>query len=61
VSKQTTYRLHYTFPHTGSNVTLNFRSSLFEGKGTADESWGLDNVSVATVPLQAGGISTGAP
>jgi hypothetical protein len=43
------YRLHYTFAHTGSNVTLNFHSSLFEGKGTADESWGLDNVSVATL------------
>lgn len=44
------YRLQYTFAHTGSNVALNFRSSLFEGKGTRDESWGLDNVSVATVP-----------
>ncbi len=43
------YRLQYTFAHTGSNVTLNFRSSLFEGKGLGDESWGLDNVSVATV------------
>jgi hypothetical protein len=44
------YRLQYTFAHTDSNMTLNFRSSLFEGKGTRDESWGLDNVSVATVP-----------
>jgi hypothetical protein len=47
------YRLQYTFAHTGSNLTLNFRSSLFEGKGTGDESWGLDNVSVATVPQTA--------
>ena len=44
------YRLQYTFTHTGNHVTLNFRSSLFEGKGTGDESWGLDNVGVATVP-----------
>ncbi len=40
------YRLHYTFAHTSDKVTVNFRSSLFEGKGTADEGWGLDNVSV---------------
>ena len=33
-------------PAAHSNVTLNFRSSLFEGKGTTDESWGLDNVTV---------------
>ena len=44
------YRFQFTFAHTGSNVRLNFHSSLFEGKGTADESWGLDNVSVSTVP-----------
>jgi hypothetical protein len=43
------YRLQFTFAHTGSNVTLNFRSGLFEGKGIADESWGLDNVSISTV------------
>lgn len=47
------YRLQYTFAHTGGNVTLKFSSSLFEGKGTADESWGLDNVIVTTVPLSA--------
>jgi len=46
------YRLKFTFAHTGSNVTLNFRSSLFEGKGTADESWGLDNVSVSTAAVR---------
>ncbi len=50
------YRLQYTFAHTGSVVTLQFRSSLFEGKGTTDESWGLNNVSAATVPLQAATI-----
>src|SRR5262249_40543801 len=42
------YRLQYTFANQGSNVTLNFRSTLYEGKGTADESWGLDDVSVST-------------
>jgi hypothetical protein len=46
-----TYRLQYTFPHTASVLRINFSSSLFEGKGTADESWGLDNVSVRTGTL----------
>ena len=32
------YRFQFTFAHNGSNVTLNFHSSLFEGKGTVDES-----------------------
>jgi hypothetical protein len=43
------YRLQYTFPHSTNRVTFNFRSSLFEGKGTADESWGLDNVGVVAL------------
>ena len=43
------YPLEFTFAHTGSDLTLNFSSSLFEGKGLADESWGLDNVRVTTV------------
>jgi len=43
------YRLRFTFPHSGDNLTLLFISSLFEGKGVADESWGLDNVTVRTV------------
>jgi hypothetical protein len=47
------YRLQFTFAHTGSNVMLNFRSSLFEGKGTVDESWGLDNVSISTASRTA--------
>src|SRR5258708_17309352 len=29
-------------------MMLNFSSSLFEGKGTDDESWGLDNVRVSS-------------
>ncbi len=40
------YRLNYTFAHASNTVRLEFKSSLFEGKGTKDESWGLDNVSV---------------
>jgi hypothetical protein len=42
------YPLSFTFPHTGSTLTLNFSSSLFEGKGAGDESWGLDNVRIST-------------
>jgi len=41
------YQLSFAFPHTESALTLEFSSSLFEGKGTADESWGLDNVVVS--------------
>ncbi len=42
------YHFDFTFEHSDSKVMLNFCSSLFEGKGTADESWGLDNVKVST-------------
>jgi hypothetical protein len=45
------YRLEFTFAHHGSRLTLNFNSSLFEGKGIADESWGLDNVRITTASL----------
>jgi hypothetical protein len=44
------YHLSFTFAHTGVTLALNFSSSLFEGKGIADESWGLDNVRVRTIP-----------
>jgi hypothetical protein len=45
------YRLKFKFPHHAPELRLHFNSSLFEGKGTPDESWGLDNVSVvATFP-----------
>ena len=37
--KDSVYQLSFEFPHTGSTLTLEFGSSLFEGKGTADESW----------------------
>ncbi len=41
-----TYRFDFTFPHTSSTLVLEFRGDLFEGKGTDDESWGIDDVSV---------------
>src|SRR5262249_52743073 len=46
-----TYPLTFTFSHSGSNATVAFSSSLYEGKSeqarsTRDESWGLDNVRV---------------
>jgi hypothetical protein len=43
------YHLTYTFDHTQDAVKFAFSSSLFEGKGTADESWGLDNVRVESL------------
>jgi hypothetical protein len=43
------YHLDFTFAHSERNLTLNFTSSLFEGKGTGDESWGLDNVGIKIV------------
>ena len=42
------YHLTFTFSHTSRTVILNFSSSLFEGKGNVDESWGLDNVRIST-------------
>jgi hypothetical protein len=41
------YQLSFTFPHKADSLTLEFASDLFEGKGTQDESWGLDNVKVS--------------
>ena len=41
------YHLTVNSPHTGDTLILSFASSLFEGKGTDDESWGLDNVRVS--------------
>jgi hypothetical protein len=42
------YRLSYVFPHKTNSVSIHFTSSLFEGKGTADEAWGLAKVRVST-------------
>jgi hypothetical protein len=44
------YRFTFTFSHTRPTLEVDFSSSLFEGKGIADESWGLDNVRVSTTP-----------
>lgn len=56
-----TYKLSYTFEHSGKELVLNFTSDLFEGKGTDDEAWGLDNVKVVVHPAAAktkGGASS---
>ena len=45
--KDSVYPLSFEFPHHESTLVLEFGSSLFEGKGTADESWGLDEVIVS--------------
>ena len=42
-----TYHFSYEFDHADKALKLRFGSSLFEGKGTDDEAWGLDNVSVS--------------
>jgi hypothetical protein len=47
------YHLTFTFAHTSGTLALNFSSSLFEGKGIEDESWGLDNVRVSTSAVLA--------
>jgi hypothetical protein len=52
--KDSVYHLSFVFRHTDPALTLEFGSSLFEGKGTADESWGLDNV-VVRADVPAGG------
>ncbi len=51
--KDSIYHFSFTFAHDKSDLKFEFTSSLFEGKGTDDESWGLDNVVVkitATLP-----------
>jgi hypothetical protein len=41
-----TYHFAFTFEHSDAMLKLHFASSLFEGKGTEDEAWGLDTVRV---------------
>lgn len=41
------YHLEFTFPHDADTLVLEFSSDMYEGKGTEDESWGLDNVRVS--------------
>jgi hypothetical protein len=45
-----TYNMSFAFDHTADELILNFSSDLFEGKGTDDEAWGLDNVKVVVHP-----------
>jgi hypothetical protein len=45
--KDSIYHLSFEFPHSEPVLVFEFGSSLFEGKGTADESWGLDNVVIS--------------
>jgi SAM-dependent methyltransferase len=45
-----TYHLEFTFPHTEDKLALEFASDLFEGEGTEDESWGLDDIKVTVEP-----------
>jgi hypothetical protein len=49
------YHFDFIFPHSSSDMALHFSSSLFEGKGTADESWGLDNVAISVAPDPSSG------
>jgi hypothetical protein len=53
------YTLTYAFPHQAGTLVLNFSSDLYEGKGTNDESWGLDNVTVRLKPIDASGATAG--
>ncbi len=41
------YPLRFTFPHAAETLVLEFTSDMYEGKGTEDESWGLDNLRVS--------------
>jgi hypothetical protein len=45
-----TYAFSLTLSHAETSAELEFHSSLFEGKGTEDESWGLRNVRVEALP-----------
>jgi hypothetical protein len=43
------YHIKFDFSHDRSDLEIDFSSALFEGKGTDDESWGIDNVSITTI------------
>jgi hypothetical protein len=43
------YHLEFRFPHQAKDLALHFHSSLFEGKGTTDESWALARVKIESV------------
>jgi hypothetical protein len=52
------YHFEFAIAHDRRQVQLDFTSSLFEGKGTNDESWGLDNVRVDAIPGPDGAPSS---
>jgi hypothetical protein len=49
------YRFHFTFPHTGDSLALNFSATGLQE--LFDESWGLDNVRVETRSAAAGRLA----
>jgi uncharacterized protein (TIGR03437 family) len=55
------YHLTFAFAHSNNTLILNFSSSMFEGKGTDDESWGLDNVRVSTTSGSLAILSAASP
>jgi len=44
------YNLNFNVAYTGNSVTLEFMASNLQTYSIEDESWGLDNVSVAVIP-----------
>ena len=40
------YHFDLKTPHKTPTLRVDFKSDLYEGKGTADEAWGLDNVKI---------------
>ena len=44
------YKLNFIVPYTGNSVTLEFAAFNLQEYSFSDESWGLDNVSVAVIP-----------
>lgn len=55
------YRMQFTFPHASNDLGLWFRGSGLQQ--ITDESWGIDNITVTTIPtpgaLALGGLSLG--
>lgn len=52
------YRFTFKFSHQSTWLDLSFSSELFEGKGTNDESWGLDNVTVTLATPRTGELGS---
>jgi hypothetical protein len=52
------YRFEFTVPHDRGTLELDFSSQLFEGKGTDDESWGIDNIRVETAEASSNTTSS---